>query len=42
MKTDRQDAVKLASLFRSGELTWVWVPDREQESVRDRRELERR
>ena len=27
VKTDRRDAVKLASLFRSGELTSVWVPD---------------
>ena len=25
VKTDRRDAVKLASLFRSGELTPVWV-----------------
>ena len=35
VKTDRRDAVKLASLFRSGELTSVWVPDEEQEAVRD-------
>ena len=32
---DRRDAVKLASLFRSGELTSVWVPDEEQEAMRD-------
>ena len=35
VKTDRRDAVKLASLFRSGELTRVWVPDGEQEAMRD-------
>ncbi len=35
VKTDRRDAVKLASLFRSGELTSVWVPDEEQEALRD-------
>ena len=35
VKTDRRDAVKLASLFRSGELTSVWVPDEEQEAMRD-------
>ena len=35
VKTDRRDAVKLASLFRSGELTSVWVPDEEQEAIRD-------
>ncbi len=34
VKTDRRDAVTLASLFRSGELTWVWVPDEEQ-AIRD-------
>jgi transposase len=35
VKTDRRDAVKLSSLFRSGELTPVWVPDTEQEAMRD-------
>ena len=35
VKTDRRDAVKLASLHRSGELTAVWVPDEEQEAMRD-------
>jgi len=35
VKTDRRDAVKLARSFRSGELTAVWVPDREQEAIRD-------
>lgn len=35
IKTDRRDAVKLARLSRSGELTPVWVPDEEQEAMRD-------
>lgn len=35
VKTDRRDAMKLARLFRSGELTSVWVPDEEQEALRD-------
>ena len=35
MKTDRRDAVKLARLHRSGELTAVWVPDEDQEAMRD-------
>lgn len=35
VKTDRRDAMKLARLFRSGELTPVWVPDEEQEALRD-------
>jgi transposase len=35
VKTDRRDALKLASLFRAGELTPVWVPGREQEALRD-------
>ncbi|MFA5633036.1 MAG: IS110 family transposase [Porticoccaceae bacterium] len=35
MKTDRRDALMLARLHRSGELTGVWVPDEEQEAVRD-------
>ena len=35
VKTDRRDAVKLARLHRSGELTAVWVPDEEQEAIRD-------
>ena len=35
MKTDRRDAVKLARLHRSGELTAVWVPDEEQEAMRE-------
>lgn len=35
MKTDRRDALSLARLHRSGELTAVWVPDGEQEAIRD-------
>ena len=35
IKTDRRDACKLARLSRSGELTPVWVPDEEQEAMRD-------
>ena len=35
IKTDRGDACKLARLSRSGELTGVWVPDEEQEAMRD-------
>jgi transposase len=35
IKTDRRDAMKLARLLRSGELTAVWVPDAEHEALRD-------
>ena len=35
IKTDRRDAVALARLHRHGELTAVWVPDQEQEAMRD-------
>lgn len=35
LKTDRRDALHLARLHRSGELTAVWVPDQEQEAIRD-------
>jgi transposase len=35
VKTDRRDAVKLARSYRAGELTPVWVPDREHEALRD-------
>jgi len=34
VKTDRRDALKLARLLRSGDLTAVWVPDQEQEAMR--------
>ena len=35
IKTDRRDALKLARLLRTGDLTAVWVPDTEQEAMRD-------
>jgi transposase len=35
VKTDRRDALKLARYLRAGELTAVWVPDEEQEAMRD-------
>ncbi len=35
IKTDRLDAVKLSRFLRSGDLTAVWVPDEEQEAMRD-------
>ena len=35
VKTDRRDALKLASFHRSGELTAVWVPDADHEALRD-------
>ena len=35
VKTDRRDAENLARLHRAGELTRVWVPDSEQEAMRD-------
>ena len=35
VKTDRRDALSLARLSRSGELTAVWVPGQEQEAIRD-------
>jgi transposase len=35
VKTDRRDAEKLARLYRSGDLTPVWVPDEAHEALRD-------
>jgi len=35
VKTDRRDALKLARLFRAGELTGVWIPTPEHEALRD-------
>jgi len=35
IKTDRRDSEALARLHRAGELTSVWVPDEEQEAIRD-------
>jgi len=35
VKTDRRDAVMLTRLYRAGELTAVWVPELQQEAIRD-------
>jgi len=35
IKTDRRDAINLARLFRSGELTCIYIPTREDEAMRD-------
>ncbi len=35
VKTDRRDAIKLAHYLRSGDLKAVWIPDEEQEAMRD-------
>jgi transposase len=35
VKTDRRDALKLVRLLRSGDLTAVWLPDREHEALRN-------
>lgn len=35
IKTDRRDALALARLLRSGELTPTWVPDPQHEALRD-------
>jgi transposase len=35
IKNDRRDALTLARLYRSGELTAIYVPDPEDEAVRD-------
>jgi transposase len=35
VKTDRRDALGLATLDRAGELTPVWVPDADHEAMRD-------
>jgi len=35
VKTDRRDADKLAVLYRGGQLTSVWVPDKDYEALRD-------
>lgn len=35
IKTDRRDALSLTKLLRAGELTAVWVPNDEQEAIRD-------
>jgi transposase len=35
VKTDRRDALNIARLLRSGDLTPVWVPNEEDEALRD-------
>ncbi len=35
VKTDRRDSISLARLYRAGELTSVWVPEKQQEGMRD-------
>ena len=40
IKTDRRDALALARLHAAGSLTAVWVPDKEQEGMRDLRACE--
>jgi transposase len=35
VKTNRRDAVGLAKLLRAGEVTAVWVPDKNHEAMRD-------
>lgn len=35
VKNDRRDATKLATLHRAGELTAVYVPDQDDEAIRD-------
>lgn len=35
VKTNRRDAVKLARLFRAGELTEIWTPGEAHEAMRD-------
>jgi transposase len=35
VKTDRRDALRLAQLFRAGELTSIYVPTEEDEALRD-------
>lgn len=35
VKTDQRDAIQLAELLRGGYLTAIWVPDEEDEALRD-------
>lgn len=35
IKTDKRDAMKLARLYRAGELTFIMVPDDKREAIRD-------
>jgi len=41
VKNDRRDAVELARLLRSGDLTGVYVPSVEDEAIRENRESPR-
>ena len=35
MKTDKRDAAKLATLFKAEMLTTIYVPEAEDETIRD-------
>jgi transposase len=35
VKTDKRDALALARLLRTGDLTPVWIPYQEEEALRD-------
>ena len=35
VKTDKRDALMLARLYRAGELTGIYVPDKDDEAIRD-------
>lgn len=35
IKTDRRDAIRLAQLYRAGELTSIYIPNEEDEALRD-------
>ncbi|WP_026674122.1 IS110 family transposase [Alkalihalobacterium bogoriense] len=35
VKTDKRDAIRLAQLFRAGELTSIYIPTKEDEALRD-------
>jgi transposase len=35
IKTDKRDAKKIARLYRAGELTFITIPDKQKESLRD-------
>ena len=35
IKTDRRDSIRLAQLYRAGELTSIYVPTTEDEALRD-------
>ncbi|WP_143521287.1 transposase, partial [Pseudomonas sp. 2995-1] len=35
IKTDRRDSIRLAQLYRAGELTSIYIPTKEDEALRD-------